>query len=41
MGKLVLGIIQMGLDYGINNNSGKVSIKEINQILLKALKNVI
>ena len=36
MGKLVLGTIQMGLDYGINNNSGKVSIKEINQILLKA-----
>ena len=36
MGKLVLGTVQMGLDYGINNNSGKVSIKEINQILLKA-----
>lgn len=36
MEKIVLGTVQMGLNYGINNSSGKVSIKESHQILLKA-----
>lgn len=34
--KLILGTVQMGLDYGINNNSGKISFEESHQILLKA-----
>lgn len=36
MKKLILGTVQMGLDYGINNNFGKISIEESYQILLKA-----
>lgn len=36
MGKLILGTVQMGLDYGINNSFGKISIEESHQILLKA-----
>jgi uncharacterized protein len=34
--KLILGTVQMGLDYGINNNFGKISLEESHQILLKA-----
>lgn len=34
--KLILGTVQMGLDYGINNSYGKNSIEESHQILLKA-----
>ena len=41
MEKLVLGTVQMGLNYGINNSSGKVSIKESHQILLKAFQSSI
>jgi aryl-alcohol dehydrogenase-like predicted oxidoreductase len=36
MTKIILGTVQMGLDYGINNNIGKISLKESHQILLKA-----
>lgn len=31
--KLILGTVQLGLNYGINNKSGKVSFKECNKIL--------
>jgi aryl-alcohol dehydrogenase-like predicted oxidoreductase len=37
MSKIILGTVQMGLDYGINNSIGKVSIEESNKIFLKAL----
>ncbi len=36
MKKLILGTVQMGLNYGVNNNFGKISIEESHQILLKA-----
>ncbi len=36
MKKLILGTVQMGLDYGINNSFGKISIEESHKILLKA-----
>lgn len=36
MNKIILGTVQMGLDYGINNNSGKVSFIESCEILKKA-----
>lgn len=36
LNKLILGTVQMGLDYGINNELGKISSKESNQILLSA-----
>lgn len=36
MNKLILGTVQMGLDYGINNSFGKISIEESHQILLRA-----
>ena len=36
MQKLILGTVQMGLDYGINNSVGKISIEESHKILLKA-----
>lgn len=36
MSKLILGTVQMGLDYGINNKFGKISLEESHQILLKA-----
>ncbi len=36
MGKLILGTVQMGLDYGVNNSFGKISIEESHQILVKA-----
>ena len=32
--KLILGTVQMGLDYGINNTLGKISLEESHQILL-------
>ena len=34
--KLILGTVQMGLDYGINNSYGKISTEESHQILFKA-----
>jgi aryl-alcohol dehydrogenase-like predicted oxidoreductase len=34
--KIILGTVQMGLDYGINNKLGKISLEESHQILLKA-----
>ena len=34
--KIILGTVQMGLDYGINNSFGKISIEETHKILLKA-----
>ena len=36
--KLILGTVQMGLYYGINNQHGQTSIEESHQILLKANK---
>jgi aryl-alcohol dehydrogenase-like predicted oxidoreductase len=36
MSKIILGTVQMGLDYGVNNNKGKISLEESHQILLKA-----
>ena len=36
--KLILGTAQFGLNYGINNNIGKVSAEDCNKILTKALK---
>lgn len=38
MNKLILGTVQMGLDYGINNNSGKISFENSCAILLKAFE---
>ena len=34
--KIILGTAQMGLDYGINNKFGKISLEESHQILLRA-----
>lgn len=34
--KLILGTVQMGLNYGINNKFGKITLKESHQILLQA-----
>ena len=31
--KFILGTVQMGLDYGINNTSGKVSLEDSHEIL--------
>jgi aryl-alcohol dehydrogenase-like predicted oxidoreductase len=36
--KIILGTVQMGLDYGINNNSGKISFENSCAILLKAFE---
>jgi aryl-alcohol dehydrogenase-like predicted oxidoreductase len=36
MTKIILGTVQMGLDYGVNNNTGKISLQESHQILLNA-----
>ncbi len=36
--KLILGTVQMGLNYGINNNSGKISFENSCAILLKAFE---
>ena len=33
MSKIILGTVQFGLDYGINNTLGKIPIEEIHQIL--------
>ncbi len=38
MEKLVLGTVQMGIDYGVNNKSGKVSLESSHEILLEASK---
>ena len=35
-GKLVLGTVQFGLDYGINNHKGKPNLVEIENILIRA-----
>lgn len=37
--KLILGTVQMGLDYGVNNHSGKISFSESCSILLEAYNN--
>ena len=37
--KIVLGTVQFGLDYGINNRAGKVSQSEVDKILEFAYKN--
>ncbi len=34
--KLILGTVQMGLDYGVNNHSGKISFSDSCAILLEA-----
>ena len=34
--KIILGTVQMGLDYGINNKTGKISFEESEKILKKA-----
>lgn len=39
MNKFVLGTVQMGLDYGVNNNSGKISFENSCAILSKAFDN--
>jgi aryl-alcohol dehydrogenase-like predicted oxidoreductase len=36
--KLILGTVQMGLDYGINNSSGKISLENSCMILSKAFE---
>ena len=36
MSKIILGTVQMGLEYGINNNLGRISFEESHHILLKA-----
>ena len=37
-GKLILGTVQFGMNYGINNTSGQVTPKEVNYILDEAGK---
>lgn len=37
--RLILGTVQMGIDYGINNNLGKISSNEIFKILDEAYNN--
>lgn len=37
--KLILGTVQMGLDYGVNNHSGKISFEDSCTILSEALEN--
>ena len=39
LNKLVLGTAQFGLDYGINNFSGKVKLNEVYKILDFAYEN--
>jgi aryl-alcohol dehydrogenase-like predicted oxidoreductase len=36
MSKIILGTVQMGLNYGINNSIGKITIEESHKILTKA-----
>lgn len=38
MNKLILGTVQMGLDYGINNSAGKISFENSCAILSKAFE---
>ena len=38
MSKLILGTVQLGLNYGVNNISGKVSSDESTKILIEAFK---
>jgi aryl-alcohol dehydrogenase-like predicted oxidoreductase len=38
MNKLILGTVQMGLNYGINNSSGKISLENSCMILSKAFE---
>ncbi|QIH39488.1 aldo/keto reductase [Flavobacterium sp. Sr18] len=38
MSKLILGTVQMGLDYGVNNNSGKITFENSCLILSKAFE---
>jgi aryl-alcohol dehydrogenase-like predicted oxidoreductase len=38
MTNLILGTVQMGLDYGVNNNSGKISFEKSCEILNKAFE---
>jgi aryl-alcohol dehydrogenase-like predicted oxidoreductase len=38
MNKLILGTVQMGLDYGINNSSGKISLENSCMIFSKAFE---
>lgn len=38
MAKLILGTVQMGLDYGVNNNSGKIAVEDSHKILLESHK---
>ena len=37
--KLILGTVQMGLPYGINNSTGKVSLEDSLEILDYAFEN--
>jgi aryl-alcohol dehydrogenase-like predicted oxidoreductase len=37
--KIILGTVQLGLDYGVNNKSGKPDLKEAFEILSSAYKN--
>ena len=39
MSKIILGTVQFGLDYGINNNNGKPNHNEVKSILDYAYKN--
>src|ERR1700750_1949619 len=36
--KLILGTVQFGISYGINNTNGKPSAEKVDEILLKAHK---
>jgi aryl-alcohol dehydrogenase-like predicted oxidoreductase len=36
MNKIILGTVQMGLDYGVNNKAGKISVPKSHEILLRA-----
>ena len=39
--KLILGTVQFGLDYGVNNLNGKITKAEVSKILKMAIKNKI
>ena len=39
MSKLVLGTVQFGCNYGINNMQGQVAQEEVNTILIQAFQN--
>lgn len=38
MQKIILGTVQMGLDYGVNNTSGKISFHDSCELLLRAFE---